>query len=65
MLQRTKADQVQSVYLDFFSLFKTPFDVAQADIKKLNGILYPLGLRWRIKKFGSSGKCVGIDPLLS
>jgi A/G-specific adenine glycosylase len=51
MLQRTKADQVQPVYLKFFSNFKTPAKVARANIRRLNHILYPLGLRWRIKRF--------------
>jgi A/G-specific adenine glycosylase len=51
MLQRTKADQVQPVYLNFFSNFKTPSDVANTNMRKLNRILYPLGLRWRIKRF--------------
>lgn len=51
MLQRTKADQVQPVYIDFFSNFKTPSDVARTDMGILNCILYPLGLRWRIKRF--------------
>jgi A/G-specific adenine glycosylase len=51
MLQRTKADQVQPVYLNFFSNFKTPSDVARTNMKKLNSMLYPLGLRWRIKRF--------------
>jgi len=51
MLQRTRADQVLPVYLHFFSNYKTPFDVAITDMGRLNRILYPLGLRWRIRKF--------------
>ena len=51
MLQRTKADQVVPVYHNFFSKFKTPSDVAGAKMRNLNQILYPLGLRWRIKRF--------------
>jgi A/G-specific adenine glycosylase len=51
MLQRTKADQVVPVYQNFFSNFKTPSDVATVNMRKLNQILYPLGLRWRIKRF--------------
>lgn len=51
MLQRTKADQVQPIYFDFFSHFKSPYDVARANMRRLNHILYSLGLRWRIKKF--------------
>ena len=56
MLQRTKADQVQIVYHDFFSHFKTPDDVAGANIGTLNRVLYPLGLRSRIKKFKECSK---------
>ncbi len=56
MLQRTKEDQVQAVYLDFFSQFKTPSDVGCVNIRKLNRVLYPLGLRWRIKKFKEVSK---------
>lgn len=56
MLQRTKADQVRAVYLNFFSHFKTPTDVACVNIRKLNRVLYPLGLRWRIKKFKEVSK---------
>jgi A/G-specific adenine glycosylase len=51
MLQRTKANQVVPVYHNFFSNFKTPSDVSTASMRKLNRILYPLGLRWRIKRF--------------
>lgn len=58
MLQRTKADQVQSVYLNFFSHFKTPADIASTNMRKLNRILYSLGLRWRIKKFKEVSKSI-------
>ena len=51
MLQRTKADQVLPVYLKFFSNFKTLSDIARINMKKLNSMLYPLGLRWRVKRF--------------
>lgn len=51
MLQRTKADQVKPVYLRFFKVFKTIREVSDSSIKKLEEILLPLGLRWRIKNF--------------
>ena len=51
MLQRTKADQVESVYRRFFSTFSTPEDVAASNMETLNEFLFPLGLKWRIKKF--------------
>lgn len=61
MLQRTKADQVLPVYNNFFSNYKTPCDVSRTDIRKLNRILYPLGLRWRIKRFKEVSKSVVKD----
>jgi len=51
MLQRTKADQVKPVYLHFFSIFKSVHEVANSSNEKLEGLLFPLGLKWRIKKF--------------
>lgn len=51
MLQRTRADQVESVYRDFFNHFDGPQDVAGTPQDKLNTILEPLGLRWRFKRF--------------
>ena len=51
MLQRTKSDQVEAVYRRFFSVFKSPRDVASSTMRELNCLLYPLGLRWRIKRF--------------
>jgi len=51
MLQRTKADQVESVYRRFFSKFSSPEDVAVSNMETLNEILFSLGLKWRIKKF--------------
>ena len=51
MLQRTKADQVLDIYNDFFSEFSSPNEVVRTDLKKLRKILYPLGLKWRVKNF--------------
>jgi len=51
MLQRTKADQVLGVYNNFFSEFDSPNEIVHADLKKLQKILHPLGLRWRVKNF--------------
>lgn len=58
MLQRTKANQVQAVFFNFFSKYKTPHDVALTSMRNLNRILYPLGLRWRIKKFKAVSQSV-------
>jgi len=51
MLQRTKANQVESVYHRFFSTFSSPEDVAASNMEMLNEVLFSLGLKWRIKKF--------------
>jgi len=51
MLQRTKADQVLGVYNSFFSEFSVPGDIAKTNLKKLRKILFPLGLKWRVKNF--------------
>ena len=51
MLQRTKADQVERVYRDFFRKFKKPSDAAGADPALFRATLFPLGLRWRIENF--------------
>jgi A/G-specific adenine glycosylase len=51
MLQRTKADQVERVYRQFFKRFKSPKDVVRADSSAVRRMLVPLGLRWRISKF--------------
>lgn len=51
MLQRTKADQVLDVYNNFFSEFNSPEEVAHTDLRKLRKILYPIGLKWRVRNF--------------
>lgn len=51
MLQRTKAGQVLDVYNNFFSELNSPKEVAHVDLRKLHKILYPLGLKWRVKNF--------------
>ncbi len=51
MLQRTKADQVEHVYRNFFREFKKPSHLAKANPATVRKILMPLGLRWRVPKF--------------
>jgi len=48
-LQRTRADQVFSVYFQFIETFPTPSDLAVADESLVRKITYPLGLTWRGK----------------
>jgi len=51
MLQRTKADQVEKVYGEFFRQFKTPSDAVNASSRTFRKALLPLGLHWRISNF--------------
>ncbi|PKP58178.1 DNA glycosylase [Candidatus Atribacteria bacterium HGW-Atribacteria-1] len=53
MLRRTKADQVKQVYEQLFTEYPDVEAVANAEDKKLEQILYPLGLKWRTPAFGS------------
>ncbi len=57
MLQRTKSDQVVSVYQKFLKRFPDPQTLASAPKRDVQKLLEPLGLRWRatmITKMGSS-----------
>jgi len=47
MLQRTKADQVVPVYLDFIKRYPTIHDLAKASAKDVETFFARLGLRWR------------------
>jgi len=51
MLRRTKADQVSYVYEKLFTEYPGARALAKADDKKLEQILYPLGLKWRSPVF--------------
>jgi len=50
MLQRTKAEQVVSVYSEFVSKYREAKDVSSEDPVEILRILKPLGLTWRAKK---------------
>jgi len=52
MLRRTKADQVKMVYDQLFAEYPDVETMANAENKKLEQILYPLGLKWRTPAFG-------------
>ncbi len=52
MLQRTKADQVKNVYECLFYEYPDLQSLSVADSKKIEKILYPLGLKWRVPAFG-------------
>ena len=51
MLRRTKADQVKAVYDRLFAEYPDVEAIAKAEDKKLEQILYPLGLKWRTPAF--------------
>src|SRR6185436_5222585 len=62
MLQRTKADQVEGVYRDFFARFKRPSDAANANARTFRSTLLPLGLHWRISNFRAVARAVAAMP---
>lgn len=47
MLQRTKADQVVPIYLDFVRRFPTISDLKKASVKQIRKYFAKLGLLWR------------------
>jgi len=47
LLQRTKASSVAVVYDLFVKSFPTILDLATADVRTIEGVIYPLGLRFR------------------
>jgi len=51
MLRRTKADQVKTVYDRLFAEYPDVEAMAKAEDEKLEQILYPLGLKWRMPAF--------------
>jgi len=50
MLQRTKAEQVLSVYREFVKKYPKIRDAAKEDPDRIRRMLQPLGLRWRTEK---------------
>jgi len=58
MLRRTKADQVKCVYKQLFTRYPDVEAVIKANKKKLEKILYPLGLKWRIPTFSTVAKAI-------
>jgi A/G-specific adenine glycosylase len=57
LLQRTRAKNVVPVYSDFIDRFHSPEQLAVSDLREIESLLYPLGLKWRakwIKKLGQA-----------
>jgi A/G-specific adenine glycosylase len=50
MLQRTKAEQVVPVYVEFINKYPTMQDLAKANLEDVEKYFARLGLRWRAKK---------------
>jgi len=51
MLRRTKAEQVEVVYNKFIKKYPDVNSILKAGDEDLKEILYPLGLKWRLKTF--------------
>lgn len=65
LLQRTKADSVEKVYEAFIKEFNNLDKLGNASVKKIEKIIYPLGLKWRaplLKKLGSELATKGNIP---
>lgn len=58
MLQRTKANQVAKLYSQFIRKYPTPSALASADLKEIETLLSPLGLRWRARKVWELGRVI-------
>lgn len=52
MLRRTKADQAKTVYDRLFTEYPNIEALSKAEDKKIESILYPLGLKWRLPAIG-------------
>ena len=50
MLQRTKADQVVPVYLEFIKRYPTIKDLGRANLEDIEYFFNKLGLKWRAKR---------------
>lgn len=56
LLQRTRAEQVIPVYLNFIRVFPNPASLAKTSISDIEQVIAPLGLRWRAKFLKELGK---------
>lgn len=51
MLQRTRAEQVVSVYKEFMKKYPDVNSLSQASLSEIREMIYPLGLHWRTFHF--------------
>jgi len=56
LLQRTRAEAVKEMYLDFFTRFPSPRDLADASVGDIEEAILSLGLRWRAKYLQTLGR---------
>lgn len=61
LLQRTRAEQVVPVYLNFIRVFPNPASLAQTSIPDIEKVIAPLGLRWRARFLNELGKELVVD----
>ena len=64
MLQRTKAEQVLSVYIDFTVRYHNLREASQADKNEIRELFQPLGLRWRTEKIIELIELLSTDNLI-
>lgn len=55
LLQRTRAEQVIAVYNRFKERFPSPSSLAAADIREIESLISPLGLKWRARFLSALG----------
>jgi len=56
LLQRTRAEQVIPIYLDFVKVFPNPASLAQTSVPDIEKVIVTLGLRWRARTLNALGK---------
>lgn len=49
LLHRTRAEQVVTYYENLIERYPDPASLARASVEALERLLYPLGLRWRVR----------------
>jgi len=58
LLQRTKASQVISTYLNLIETYPVPASLARAEVAEVERVIRPLGLKWRAKLLVQLGKAL-------
>ncbi len=58
MLQRTRANQVLPVYINFINMYQDIFALSIADIKDVDRSIESLGLKWRASHFKKAAEYI-------